>query len=162
MPGARPCWRSATSALHYGEGEGVVVALSHVDLTIRPGEFVVALGASGCGKTSLLSCIAGFLPADRGRDPASTSAPVAGPGADRSVVFQKHAPMRSAECRGQRRLRLAHARQQPLRSDRAKAREMLGFVGLADFASRKVYELSGGMQQRVGIAQALASDPHVL
>jgi taurine transport system ATP-binding protein len=78
-------------ALSRARHGGTPVALSKVDLTIARGDFVVALGASGCGKSTLLATVAGFL--RRARAMSGSTALVRGPGADRGVVFQRHAPM---------------------------------------------------------------------
>ena len=79
-------------SVRYESRNGIVEALSHVSLQMSGDDFVVAIGASGCGKTTLLSTIAGFLPPSEGRL-LLDGAPIAGPGADRGVVFQRHALM---------------------------------------------------------------------
>ena len=142
-------------------------ALSDIRLEMHEGDFVVALGASGCGKTTLLNLMAGFLSPTRGQVMIKRDIwngeerPIQGPGADRGVVFQKHALLpwmnvMENTCFG---LKLAGV---PRAKREKSAAKFLEIVGLAEFHRHKVYHLSGGMQQRVGIARALTCDPAIL
>jgi ABC-type nitrate/sulfonate/bicarbonate transport system ATPase subunit len=141
-------------------GNREIHALRECSLRIAPGEFFSLLGPSGTGKTTLLNLVAGFDQPDQGRVTVGGRA-VRRPGPDRAVVFQSPTlyPWMSAldnVAAGLKHSGLGAGQ----RRDRARAE--LAEVGLADAAARRPYQLSGGMQQRVGIARALAMRPSVL
>ncbi len=135
-------------------------ALKDISLQIASGELVVVLGPSGCGKTTLLNLIAGFLPASSGSITLD-GVPVSGPGADRGVVFQHEGllPWRDVVSNVEFGLQLAGINKSQRRET---ALRMLNKVGLKGYEQHFIWQLSGGMRQRVGIARALAADPRLL
>jgi ABC-type nitrate/sulfonate/bicarbonate transport system ATPase subunit len=154
--------------------------LGGIDLAVAENEFVVLLGRSGCGKTTLLNIIAGLEQASSGAVKID-DAVVTKPGAGKGMVFQQGAlfpwltAQQNVEFAMKNRARgdggdgrgpatgaaTVSAARRP--ADRAaEARELLALVGLAGAEDKYPFELSGGMQQRVAIARALALDPHIL
>jgi len=144
----------------YQTSKGPLQALKGLDLEVGEGEFVAVLGPSGCGKSTLLKLVSGLLPVSSGRIEIF-GRPVTGPRADVGIVFQQPNLLPWKTVRDNV---LVPVRAQRLRVDdyREAADELLASVGLSAFGDHLPNELSGGMQQRVGIARALVHDPKVL
>ena len=144
----------------FGSGKGAVRALDDVSVSIPENEFFTLLGPSGCGKTTLLKIIAGLLEPTEGTVEVNGK-PVNGPGEDRAFVFQDFAllPWASVlrnvafglELRG-----VAKSKREDI------AARYIKDVGLAGFENSFPHELSGGQNQRVGIARATISRPKLL
>ena len=136
----------------YGHGSGAVLALDHISLDVAPGEFVCLVGASGCGKTTLLNLVAGL------DQPTGGTVERAGRTA---VMFQEASlfPWLSVRKNVELALRFQGV---PRSQRRAKAAELLELVRLSGFDDRQPHELSGGMRQRVALARALAQEAEVL
>jgi NitT/TauT family transport system ATP-binding protein len=137
-----------------------VPALSQISLSVREREFVTVVGPSGCGKTTLLKILAGLVPASGGSLRVAGK-PVSAPRADIGIVFQSAVllPWRTIL---DNVLLPAEVQGLPMAAARARARDLLAMVGLADFADKYPMELSGGMQQRAAISRALLPDPSIL
>ena len=137
-----------------------VQALKNVSLDLRPGELMSVLGPSGCGKTTLLNIVAGFLAPTEGQIELNGQR-VTGPSAERGMVFQQGALFEWMSVRENvgfgPRMKGADKVE-----TRKKVDDLLDIVGLGDFKEKAVYELSGGMQQRVALARCLANDPDVI
>src|SRR6266571_1948897 len=148
-------------SLEYESADSPVTALQDVSFSVEPAEFLCVVGQSGCGKTTMLNIVAGFLKPTKGGIFIGGKA-VTGKGLDRGVVFQDFAqlfPWRTA----QRNVEFGLEMKGVPRAERVEtARGFLRLVGLEAFAAAYPHELSGGMQQRAAIARALAYNPSVL
>jgi NitT/TauT family transport system ATP-binding protein len=142
----------------FGKGASRHLAVAETSIDVAPGEFVCLLGPSGCGKSTLLNSVAGYVTPTSGRVLVDGK-PVSEPGPDRGMVFQQYSlfpwkTVRENVGFGPKILGLD--------KPDSTANTMIAMVGLTKFANRYPSELSGGMQQRVGIARALATYPNVL
>jgi len=159
---ASPLLQVRGLTLEYRSERQRIRATHEVSFQVQQGDRFVLLGASGCGKSSLLKAIAGFVPASAG-DILLDGQPVRGPGPDRVVVFQEFdqlPPWKTVL--DNVAFGLLASRQCPRDEARRRATEALTTVGLARFADAYPHQLSGGMKQRVAIARALAMRPRVL
>jgi NitT/TauT family transport system ATP-binding protein len=151
----------ATKQYWLERDERMIKAFTDVSLSVKNAEFMALVGPSGCGKSSLLNVVAGLLPFDQGKVRIDGQ-DIRGPGIDRAVVFQHPSllPWRTIEGN------VRYGMEMQARFDEAKMRErtdqFIRMVGLSGFGSNYPSELSGGMQQRVNLARALATDPEVL
>ena len=147
-------------SINYHRGGVERMAVQSTSLEIHSGEFVCILGPSGCGKSTLLNSVAGHVPTSSGRITVDGDL-VTGPGPDRGMVYQQHSlfPWKTV------RENVAFGPRITGRGDNSPistANTFLEMVGLANYGDSYPSELSGGMQQRVGIARALANYPSVL
>jgi len=143
-----------------GRGQGRLPVLQHIDLDIRPGEFLTIIGPSGCGKTTLLNLIGGFLRPTTGSI-SKDGDEITGPGPDRTMVFQDYAlfPWLTVADNIAFGLRAKGVAKAELVR---RVQHFLNLVGLSGFSDVYPPQLSGGMRQRVSIARALAPDPDVV
>ena len=137
-------------------------ALQSVSFTVDKGEFVALIGESGCGKTTLLRMVAGLIPYDGGRITVAGKQ-VSGVADGVGFVFQHPALLVWETVAANVEVGIA-GRGRKLKRDRREelVAEQLDLVGLRDFAQYRPYQISGGMQQRVGLARALIGDPATL
>ena len=139
---------------------GSVQALKDVSLDLKAGELLSVLGPSGCGKTTLLNIVAGFL-APTGGKMILNGHEINGPDAERGMVFPQGALFEWMSVR--ENVGFGPLMKGMPKNDKSEIVDhLLDVVGLQDFKEKAVYELSGGMQQRVALARCLANDPDVI
>jgi NitT/TauT family transport system ATP-binding protein len=141
-------------------GDELRLVLDNVSLEIEAGEFLCILGPSGCGKTTLLNLLAGIIPITEGQITIDGQL-ATGPGPDRAYVFQDHALFPWMTVQDNVAFGL-ESRGRPRGQARTLARELLGTLGLGDFAEYYPRRISGGMKQRVNLARALAVNPDIV
>ncbi len=137
-----------------------VQALKDVSINLKKGELLSVLGPSGCGKTTLLNIVAGFLAPTEGTINLNNSV-VTGPSPERGMVFQQGALFEWMNVRENVGFGPS-MKGMPKAEKREKVDHLLDVVGLGDFKEKAVYELSGGMQQRVALARCLCNEPDVI
>jgi ABC-type nitrate/sulfonate/bicarbonate transport system ATPase subunit len=136
------------------------VVLDHIALEVPDNQFTCLLGASGCGKTTLLRIVAGLTKADGGTVSIG-GLPVTGPGQDRSMVFQNYGLLPWRTVLGNVEFGL-EIRGVPAATRHDICHEYIRRVGLAGFESHYPHQISGGMQQRVALARAFSKQPRIL
>jgi NitT/TauT family transport system ATP-binding protein len=146
---------------NFQSASGTVLALDRVSLHVAEGEFVCLVGASGCGKTTMLNIIAGLEKPDSGSVLADGK-PVTSPGRERLVMFQEPALFPWLNVFGNVLFGLKLKPNLSQKNRRDVAKYYLELVGLSRFERANIHELSGGMKQRVSLARALAPNPRVL
>lgn len=135
-------------------------AFTDVSLSIEKGEFICLLGPSGCGKSTLLNAIAGFSPITSGNIKIDGKE-IKEPSVDNVMIFQNYGlfPWRNV----QKNVELGLESKRISKDERRKiADKYIELVGLENFKKSHPRQLSGGMQQRVSIARALAVDPEII
>lgn len=137
-----------------------ILALENISLDIKGGEILTVLGPSGCGKTTLLNIVAGFFSPTSGIV-SLDGRPVTEPGPERGMVFQQGALFEWMNVRDNVAFGPSVKKLPKSEIDDIVDR-LLEVVGLKDFKDKAIYELSGGMQQRVALARCLANDPEVI
>jgi NitT/TauT family transport system ATP-binding protein len=147
-------------AMRYGEGAKAVLALESIDLSIEEHEFVTIVGPSGCGKSTLLYLVGGFLRPSAG-DLRLRGRPITRPGPDRGIVFQRYSLFPWLTVRGNIGFGLDEQRTPRGERDRI-VDDYVRMMHLEGFEDCYPRQLSGGMQQRVALAQALACRPDIL
>jgi NitT/TauT family transport system ATP-binding protein len=147
-------------SLRYGSAKGGVLALSNISFSVNDGEFLAVVGPSGCGKSTLLKILAGLLPRTEG-EALLKGTPIKGPRRDIGVVFQSPVLFPWRNVLGNVMLPADVQRLDKIEM-RKRALDLISLVGLSKFENRYPRELSGGMQQRVGIVRALIHDPAIL
>lgn len=144
----------------YLSGAASVVALQDITLGINAGEFISIIGPSGCGKSTLMMIAAGLTSHQRGQVKIG-GVPVVEPYTNVGIVFQSHELLEWRTALENILLQI-EVRKLNVKEYEPKAMELLGKMGLRDFASKYPSELSGGMRQRVSICRALIHDPKII
>jgi NitT/TauT family transport system ATP-binding protein len=149
--------------IHYwvDRSNSAFLAVDRINLDVRDGEFVAIVGPSGCGKTTFLNAVDGLLPTSGG-SLTLNGHPIRGPGRDRAMVFQQPSLLPWRTVWSNVIYGLEMQRTVPRHEAQDRVQRCIELVGLAGFERHYPAELSGGMQQRVNLARALAMDPEML